>query len=232
MIEIILIHLYVIAGIVAALIPLFILYRFWFFFRSPGRKIPEGDVIVAPADGRINYVRRIWSGEVPLSVKKGVPIILPELMDDPGGGYDIVIGIFMTPFSVHHNRIPMSGVVKKTAYRTAPSGKNMPRAYLNLLFDLRPFAEGCEYILKNERNTTVIEGDGVRGAVVQIADKWIRRIVTRLKEGDRVKKGEIFGMIRMGSQCDLFLKIGRDFEITVMENQRVKAGSSVLVRLL
>jgi phosphatidylserine decarboxylase len=232
MIEILLIHLCVIAGIFAAIIFLFILYRFWFFFRSPEREIPDGDVIVAPADGRINYIRRIWSGEVPLSVKKGVRIALPELMDDPGGGYDLVIGIFMTPFSVHHNRVPFSGVVKKTAYRAAPSNRNMLRASLNLIFDLRPLAEGCRYILENERNTTVIEGACVRGAVVQIADKWVRKIDTRLKEGDRVTKGDIFGMIRMGSQCDLFLRIDRDFEVAVRENQFVKAGSSTLVRLV
>lgn len=229
--ELLLIHIYVIAGIFVSIIPFFILYRFWFFLRNPGRRIPEGNVIVAPADGWINYIKEIKDNEVPLSVKKGRKIVIEELMDDPQTGYTLVIGIYMTPLSVHYNRIPFSGTVKKVVYRGGKENMSMLRALLNLLFRLTPYAEGLFYLLENERNTTVIEGDGIKGAVVQIADKWVRQIVSDCKPGDSVEKGETFGLIRMGSQCDLFLKIDGKHRILVKERDYVRAGSSALIDL-
>jgi phosphatidylserine decarboxylase len=227
--EMLLIHLYVLAALLASLLLLFALYRFWFFFRSPLRRIPEGPVIVSPADGWVTYVKEIENGQVPFSVKQGRRIELGELMDDAGGGYRFVIGIYMTPWSVHQNRIPFSGTVVKKVYRESRRNTSMLPALLNLLFRLEPYSEGLEYLVENERCTTVIRGEGMQGAVVQIADKWIRRIVNRCGEGDRVVKGETFGMIRMGSQCDLFLRIDGPCEIAVRERDYVRAGSSILV---
>ena len=229
--ELLLMHLYVAGAILAALVPLFVLYRFWFFFRNPKRDIPEGDVVVSPADGRVLYVSMLEGGKAPFSIKRGKTIVLDELMDDPGGGYTLVIGVYMTPWSVHLNRIPFPGVVRKTAWRRGRGNQSMLRALLNLIFDVKPLTEGLDYIVENDRRTTVIEGERVRGAVVQIADRWIRRIVADCREGDRVTGGQLFGMIRMGSQCDLFLRFDSDFEVIVREGQYVKAGSSVLVRL-
>jgi phosphatidylserine decarboxylase len=150
-------------------------------------------------------------------------------MDDAGGGYRFVIGIYMTPWSVHQNRIPFSGTVVKKVYRESRRNTSMLPALLNLLFRLEPYSEGLEYLVENERCTTVIRGEGMQGAVVQIADKWIRRIVNRCGDGDRVVKGETFGMIRMGSQCDLFLRIDGPCEFAVRERDYVRAGSSILV---
>jgi phosphatidylserine decarboxylase len=228
-VELLLIHIYVLAAVLAVLVLLFALYRFWFFFRNPERRIPEGNVVVAPADGWVTYVREIDDGQAPFSVKKGQRIELGELMDDPGGGYTLVIGIYMTPWSVHHNRIPFPGTVEKKVYRESRRNVSMLRALLNLVFRLEPYSEGLEYLVENERCTTVIRGPGLQGAVIQIADKWIRKIVNRCREGDRVARGETFGMIRMGSQCDLFLRIDGPYEITVRERDYVRAGSSILV---
>ena len=100
-----------------SLIPLFFLYRFWFFLRDPKRVVPDGNNIVSPADGLIIYIREIKNNnEVPISIKKGKKIFLNELMDDSENKYNLVIGIFMTPFSVHYNRVPFSGKVIKNFY--------------------------------------------------------------------------------------------------------------------
>ena len=84
----------------------------------------------------------------------------------------------------------------------------MLRALLNIIFNLKPLEEDADYILENERNTTLISNDKIEAGIVQIADKWIKKIVNiDLKVGDFVNKGDKIGLIRMGSQCDLFLKI-------------------------
>ena len=53
------------------LVPFFFIYRFWFFFRDPKRKIPSGNNIVSPADGKVLYIKTIKNNNVPLSIKKG-----------------------------------------------------------------------------------------------------------------------------------------------------------------
>jgi phosphatidylserine decarboxylase len=217
-----------------SLIPIFFVYRFWFFFRDPKRKIPEGNNIVSPADGYVLYIKKITSkGEVPISIKKGKKIFLKELMDDPKTKYNLVIGIFMTPFSVHYNRIPFSGIIKKNIYRSVKQNKSMMVAFLNLIFNIKPYSEKAEYIYENERNTLTIKNKRIDGAVVQIASTWVDNIKNeKLKPGQKVLKGYKFGMIRMGSQCDLFLKIKGKYNIKVNERDYVKAGSSILIDLI
>ncbi len=220
-------------GLFASLVPLFFVYRFFFFLRNPERKIPAGDNIVAPADGYVLYIKKISkSGEVPISIKKGKRIYLKELLDDPGTKYNLVIGIFMTPFSVHYNRIPFDGVVKKNVYRSVKENKSMMAAFLNLLFNLKPYTDKAEYIYENERNTLVLKNKKIDGAVVQIATKWVDTIKNeKIKPGDKLDKGYKFGMIRMGSQCDLFLNIKTGYEIKTKERDYVRAGESVLIEI-
>lgn len=214
------------------LIPLFFIYRFWFFFRNPKRKIPAGNNIVSPADGFINYIKEIKNDEVPISVKKGQTIKLNELIGTDKIKYNLVIGIFMTPFSVHHNRIPFDGIVTKNYYKTPGNNKSMLKAFLNLIYNIKPYTDGANYILDNERSTIKIKNELIEGAVVQIADKWVHKIVNKpLKIGDKVNKGELFGLIRMGSQCDLFLNIKKRYRIVVKEREYVKGGSSILLEL-
>ena len=86
--------------------------------------------------------------------------------------------------------------------------------------------------MQNERNTIALKGNGIDGAVVQIASTWIDNIKNKpIKIGDNVDKGYKFGMIRMGSQCDLYLNIKRNYKILVKERTYVKAGSTVLVEI-
>jgi len=215
-----------------SIIPLFFIYRYWYFLRDPRRKIPKGNNIVAPADGYIIYIKEIKNKEVPISIKNGEKIYLKELMDDSQTNYNLVIGIFMTPFSVHQNRIPFSGKIIKNHYRQTNNNKSMNIGFLNLFFKLKPFTKGANYILDNERNTLVLKNDKIEGAVVQIADKWVRHIKNgNLKIGDDIEKGYKFGMIRMGSQCDLFLNIKSNYKIVVKERDYVKAGSDILIEL-
>ncbi len=214
------------------LIPLFFIYRFWFFLRDPKRKIPIGANVVAPADGMIIYINEIKNGQVPFSVKKGEKIFLKELMDDYAINYNLVIGIFMTPFSVHHNRFPFSGAITKNVYRNTNQNKSMLMGFLNLIFNLKPLTQGAFYILENERNTISIKGKNIEGAIVQIADKWVNKIKNKnFKVGDKVEKGEKLGLIRMGSQCDLFLNIKGKYKILVKERDYIKAGTSILIEL-
>jgi phosphatidylserine decarboxylase len=67
---------------------------------------------------------------------------------------------------------------------------------------------------------------GQRLAVVQIAGVIARRIVCWAGRGDKLTKGERFGLIRFGSRVDLYLPLQTHLE--VVKGQKVRAGETVI----
>jgi phosphatidylserine decarboxylase len=210
---------------------LFALWRFYWFFRDPARSPPPGDGVLAPADGTVVYVHRVAAGEVPVAVKQGRNLRLSELFGlEELAGEGLLIGIFMSAFDVHVNRAPISGRVKRRTYAAPRRNRTMGRTFANLLAGRRPLADGADYLVENERNTLVIEGERLCCAVTQIADLWARRILCGVREGDLVVRGERYGRICMGSQVDLFVP-----SVAVVPRcqvgQHVRAGETVIAEL-
>lgn len=227
--------------LLVVVVVLFLFWRFWFFFRNPKRVIPlNEDHILSPADGVIIYMRRVVNnGKQPiLTIKKRNAIWLTDLMhvkdDALQGTSGYLIGIFMTPFDVHYNRAPIAGHISKIAHSfPAPplsrrKNQCMFNALSNLVLNEQPYHHDSDYLIDNERASYVLKNPRVTLYVTQIAERWIRRIVT-FKQDENIAQGEIFGLIRMGSQVDLFVPDSYGFVPKVVERQRVKAGLSVLL---
>ncbi|MGY1984089.1 phosphatidylserine decarboxylase [Nocardia gipuzkoensis] len=210
---------------------IFLYWRLSYFFRDPPRQVPEGDdQIVAAADGFITYVKRVDRGEIPVAVKsrKRIPLLEYSGLGTRASGY--LVGTYMTEHSVHRNRVPIAGTVVFRRHRSAdPFNRSMARMTANLLLRRLPYDEGCEYLLTNERLTIgVRHARGTVVAVTQIADLWVNRIVARVGVGDAVHRGQQYGLIRFGSQCDVFLPDELVDEIRVVPGQYVLAGQTVL----
>ena len=47
--------------------------------------------------------------------------------------------------------------------------------------------------------------------------------------GEQVSKGEVFGMIRIGSQVDLVVPLRPEMSIMVQPGDKVRAGETVLI---
>ena len=62
--------------------------------------------------------------------------------------------------------------------------------------------------------------------LVQVAGFLARRIVCRLRKGDRLVRGDRFGMIKMGSKVDVYLPAGVQMKTSV--GKKVFAGRTVL----
>jgi phosphatidylserine decarboxylase len=70
------------------------------------------------------------------------------------------------------------------------------------------------------------ETDGSRDmAVVQIAGLVARRIVCDLTQGEGVRRGARFGIIRFGSRVDVYLPA--DARVVAVPGTRVRAGETV-----
>lgn len=125
----------------------------------------------------------------------------------------LLVSIFMSPSNVHINWNPISGTVKYVKYH--------PGKYL--------VAYHPKSSTHNERNTMVIEGDGVEILVRQIAGLLARRIVHYVNVGEEVLQGGEFGFIKFGSRIDLFLPL--DAQIMVDLKQKVKGGKTVIAKI-
>ena len=68
--------------------------------------------------------------------------------------------------------------------------------------------------------------DGKKICMVQIAGLIARRIICAVQAGDKVNRGQRFGMICFGSRVDVYLP--EDTKLNVSTGDRVKAGTSVL----
>ena len=124
------------------------------------------------------------------------------------------ISIFMSVFDVHVNRIPFSGIVKGLYFK---KGR----------FLAANFARASE---ENEQNWVWIQTDaGVDIVMTQVAGLLARRIVCWPAVGDRVARGERFGLIRFGSRVDLYAPENSNVLVTVGEH--VYGGETVLCRL-
>ncbi len=223
-------------GVVSASAAPFAVFVYWrtrFFFRDPHR-VPPADprAVTAPADGFVTYVKRVEAGTTAFAVKKGRTIALDEIAGVAANDNGYLIGIYMSEYSVHRNRIPIAGIIGMRRHRSAaPFNKSMARVGANLLTRRTPYDEGCDYLLTNERLTISIEHQsGAVVTVTQIADLWVNRIVAHLSVGDTVERGEQYGMIRFGSQCDVFVPDALVDEITVRPGNYVFAGETTVAR--
>lgn len=123
----------------------------------------------------------------------------------------VKISIFMNVFNVHVNRVPFDGVVQKVIYS--------PGKFINASFD--------KASIHNERNALIIKTDkNAVFAVVQIAGLIARRIVNCVVQGERINKGERYGMIQFGSRLDLYLPA--DFKPRVKVGEKTTAGSTII----
>ncbi|MFC7961543.1 phosphatidylserine decarboxylase [Rhodococcoides kroppenstedtii] len=218
-------------------------YSYWrsaAFLRDPVRVPPEDeDTVVAAADGYVTYVKRVDDGEVPVAIKKRRSIPLTEYAGvaaaDPSepGVSGWLVGTYMTEHSVHRNRAPVEGTVTLREHRgAAPFNRSMARMTANLVLRQRPYDRDCEYLLTNERLTIGLRhATGAVVYVTQIADLWVDRIVAHTRPGDHLARGEQYGLIRFGSQCDVFLPDSLVSAVDVRPGQYVWAGESVLARV-
>jgi len=124
------------------------------------------------------------------------------------------VSIFMSPFNMHSNRYPVSGHIKYVGYHSG-----------NYMVAWHPKSSEL-----NERSTVVIETEGGTEVLVrQIAGAVARRIVTYAREDQNVKQGDELGFIKFGSRVDIFLPLGTEIEIPIL--QHVKANKTIIAKI-
>lgn len=207
------VRLFVIAGLIVVISSATLLL--W-FFRDTERVPPGGkNIVIAPADGTIKYIKRIEKGSVPLSTKgkEEVPLspVLLEILPHRQG---YLVGIAMTFLDVHVTRSPIEG---KLTYSEHVNG-----SFLSLKKPDAPY--------RNERVIQVIRNGRLSVALIHIASRLVRRIDSYVKEDDQLQLGQRIGIIKFGSQVDVVLPDQENLRIEVGVGDRVFAGVTIIAK--
>lgn len=245
------------------LIPLFAIFCFMFsafcanFWRDPDRPIPREDgILVSPADGHVMFVRRERAtGRRPSKIEEEsgncqsdtlTGIWFPEPSSDPllfeteqrfqsvpegeESPTDVFrIAIFMSPLDVHVNRSPCAGTLLRMEHRT---GKGMRRGPFRPAFKKESqYNERVRSVFCSESNAMI--------EVTQISGILARTIIPWLGTNSKVRRGQRYGMIRLGSRVDIRAP-AIHFSPTVISAEEknpnhpkgefVQAGTTVLFR--
>jgi len=183
------------------------------FFRDPERRcLSDRNLLLAPADGRITDIEIVTD---PPAFGLGHPADLREQAG--GGGAAMRIGIFLSIFNVHINRMPCNVRVEKITYR---KGK-----YKN--------AMNPQSGQVNESNDlALVRTDSPKDRLIvrQISGSVARRIVCGVSQGQELTGGEKFGMIKFGSRTELYVPVRQSAKCLVQTGDKVKAGLTALVR--
>ena len=146
-----------------------------------------------------------------VSPADGKIIRIEERIDPMSGTPRICMSIFMNVFSVHVNRAPVTGTVSGVQYH--------PGKFFNAAWD--------KASTDNERCAwSMLCDDGTDWTFVQIAGLVARRIVPHAEHGDRLARGQRFGMIRFGSRVDVYLP--ESYTPSVSIGDQVFAGQTII----
>ncbi len=188
----------------------------WQFFRDPERIPPDVlNAIIAPADGKIIYVREVAAGTVPCAIKGKKNIEISEITKtgalDTTDGY--IIGICMSVLDVHITRAPIGGNI--TSIESFPGRTLSPKDWRSEI--------------ENPRTTLIIEGDAQRIVVTEMGTPYVSKILSFVGVGAPVVRGQKIGKITWGSQVDVIIP-STEVEILVKEGDAVTAGKTILAR--
>ncbi|EMI53379.1 phosphatidylserine decarboxylase related protein [Rhodopirellula sallentina SM41] len=137
--------------------------------------------------------------------------------DDPVIGPATRFCISLSVFNVHANRVSLPGRVVAVRYRR---GK-----FLNALLP--------RSARENENLDIELESGDLDGRIIrirQITGQFARRIVCWARVDDVFARGEMFGMIKLGSRTELVIPHDESLSIVSKVGQRVSAGATVIAR--
>jgi phosphatidylserine decarboxylase len=128
-------------------------------------------------------------------------------------GQWLQLSIFLSPMDVHINRTPVPGLVTKVDFR---KGRYLP-AYHH------------DAATRNERSEVWVDRNGRTVVFRQIVGILARRVVCRVKPGDRLAPGQRVGIMKFGSRMDVFLPLTAT--LLVREGDKVVGGETVIANL-
>jgi len=209
-----------------------------FFFRDPIRpNYIDNEHFYSPADGTILYQKFIKDPSEPVVEIKGINYTLQDVMCDKDYNKpSLVVGIFMSFYDVHINRIPYGGYLSYKAIDAIESMNKPMLATEKDIFNGAVNPNNLEYLKYNERMWNKIYSPSLDYTyyLIQIADEDVNVIAPfTTTQNDLFVQNERFSLIRWGSQVDLVLPLDErfDFELCLEDTMHIEAGIDKLIKI-
>jgi phosphatidylserine decarboxylase len=207
-----------------------------FFFRDPIRPtFIDYEHFYSPSDGTILYQKIVQPGEQVLEIK-GIDYTIQDVMGDSEFNKpSLVIGIFMSFYDVHINRIPYGGILKYKRLEPIESTNKPMLAVEKDILNKVINPNNMAYLKYNERmsNQVYVPSLDYTYHLIQIADEDVNVIAPFKQQGDLCAQNERFSLIRWGSQVDLVLPLDSRYEFETMldDTMHVNAGLDKLIKI-
>jgi len=210
-----------------------------YFFRDPNRAVySDSSYFFAPADGIILYADVVQADASIVDIKGKSYSLQDAMRKKEYAKESLVIGIFMTFYDVHVNRIPYSGHLRYEELE-AISSYNLPMLGVekSLIDALKPNVSEAEYLFSNQRvlNTVFSMELGQEYYILQVADYDVDCITPfNLKQNRSFSQNQRFSQIRYGSQVDLIIPLSKKYEyLPLLETgMHVEAGVDPIVKIV
>lgn len=208
------------------------------FFRDPLRNLKYNPMVFySPADGIVLYaLPKVDPAKTMLEIK-GKEFTLQDLLSDKEYVTpSLVVGIFMTCYDIHVNRIPTNGYFSEERETPFIYTHNTSMVGIeNNLFEKHEYDAGnLKYLFANQRKISTIHCAGMGGKyyIVQIADKEID-VITNWDKHKFLRQGDRFGLVRWGSQVDVCIPLrdGISYKILVSPLDHVEAGIDPIIQI-
>jgi len=171
-----------------------------YFFRDPHRVVPTAEGILVSPAD---------------GMVSAITEIAPPAELNMGSEPRTRITIFLSVFDVHINRVPAAGEITSVVY--------VPGEFVSAADD-----DAGE---RNERQLIrMTTEDGKDIAFSQVAGLVARRILCDAEVGQKVDRGDQFGLIRFGSRNDIYLDEGMEAFVSV--GQTMIGGETVIAKSL
>jgi phosphatidylserine decarboxylase len=209
------------------------------FFRDPLRPVYiDPTVLYAPADGIVLYAYDDIGPDEAVVEIKGKKFTVRDALDDKA--YEprsLVVGIFMTIYDVHINRLPTGGCITaehRTPYLFTPN-ISMEFEEEDIVKKAMPEEKDLSYLFCNERKIVSVYNPKIKIKyyLVQIAEKDVD-VILNWGMGKDHTQGDRYGEVRYGSQVDLIIPLtGKTkYEMLAKKNYHVQAGVDAIVRII
>ncbi len=210
-----------------------------YFFRDPNRAVySDSSYFFAPADGIILYSDVVQADTSIVDIKGKSYSLQDAMRKKEYSKQSLVIGIFMTFYDVHVNRIPFSGRLTYEELETI-SSYNLPMLDVekSLIDAIKPNVSDAEYLFSNQRvlNTVFSMELQQEYYILQIADYDVDCITPfNLKQHRNFSQNQRFSQIRYGSQVDLIIPLSQHYEyLPLLEvGMHVEAGVDPIVKIV
>jgi phosphatidylserine decarboxylase len=209
------------------------------FLRDPIRSMKiEPSIFFSPADGIIMY-QKVVHGKNEVVDIKGINYTLSDLLEKDFNHKCLVIGIFMTYYDVHINRMPTAGLLKFRELTPIKSANlpmeivendilasNIGKAYNDMGKYLKYNARMVNEIYSSDHDYTYY--------ITQIADDEVN-VITHFttRQNQWFHQNQRFSFVRWGSQVELVLPLDNryKFKLLIPIYHHILGGIDGLVKI-